>query len=89
MISSDSDDDYHSPRYTNKKTRTPIDVNVTDLVTAGFLSKDNPASASALEDSLRVDLEQASKKLQAAKDNQEQIQTYLTIAKSVADGKFK
>ena len=87
MISSDSEDDYQAPKYINKKVRTAVEINITDLITAGYINKDNPASASALEDSLKVDLDQASKKLQTAKENQDQIQAYLEIARKVADGK--
>ena len=88
-MSSESDDDYHVTRYVNKKVRSNLEVEVSDLVTAGFIAKDNPTSSSALEDSLNIDLDQAAKKLRAAKEKQENLQNYLNIAQAVKDGNKK
>ena len=87
-MSSDSDEEYATTRYVNKKVRTTIEVDVTDLVTAGMIAKDNPASSSALEDSLSVDLDKAAKVLRAAKEKQDQIQAYIDIAQGVKNGKI-
>ena len=86
-MSSDSDEEYTTTRYVNKKVRTTIEVEITDLVSAGFVTKDNPASASALEDSLAMDLEKAAKKLQEAREKQTELQTYKDIAIAVKEGK--
>ena len=86
VLSSDSEDDYNAPRYVNRKIRSTVEVEVSDLVAAGFIIKDNPASSSALEDSLTIDLDHASNKLRAAKEKQENLQNYLEIAKAVKAG---
>ena len=86
-MSSDSDDEYATTRYVNKKVRSTIEVEITDLVTAGFVVKDNPASSSVLEDSLALDLDQAAKKLGDAKARQDQLQAYLDVAQAVRKGK--
>ena len=87
-MSSESDEEYVINRYTNKKVRSTLEVEVSDLVAAGFIVKDNPASSSALEESLSIDLDHASKKLRAAKDKQDGLQNYLNIAKAVKSGKI-
>ena len=69
MLSSDSEDDTR-PRYANKKIRKEIEVDVTDLVVANVLSKDNPATQSALEDRISADLDKSNKKLRAATESQ-------------------
>ena len=69
MLSSDSEDDTR-PRYANKKIRKEIEVDVTDLVVAGILNKDNPATQSALEDSISADLDKSNKKLKMQTDVQ-------------------
>ena len=88
-MSSESEDEFMIPRYVNKKVRKDIEVEVSDLVAAGYIQKDNPASSSALEDSLQIDLDNASAKLKAAKDKQEQLKEYLTKIKNVSEGKTK
>lgn len=69
MLSSDSEDDTR-PRYANKKIRKEIEVDVTDLVVAGVLNKDNPATQSALEDSISADLDRSNKKLKESTEVQ-------------------
>ena len=88
-MSSESDDDYTTTRYVNKKVRTTIEVEITDLVTGGFVTKDNPASSSALEDSLAMDLDQAAKRLRDAKEKQDKLHRYKDTAQAVKDGKAK
>ena len=88
-MNSDSEEEYVIPRYVNKKIRKDIEVEVSDLVAAGFIQKDNPASSSVLEDSLQVDLDNAAKKLKAAKDKQDQLNNYLSKIKEVSEGKMK
>ena len=85
-MSSDSEEEYAATRYINKKVRTTIEVEITDLVTAGYVTKDNPASSSALEDSLAMDLDNASLKLREAKAKQDRISGYLELAKQVKQG---
>ena len=85
-MSSESDDDYHATRYVNRKVRSNLEVEVSDLVAAGFIAKDNPTSHSALEDSLSIDLDHAAKKLKKAKDKQDNLQNYLNIAQAVKKG---
>ena len=87
-MSSESEEEYAATRYVNKKVRTTIEVEITDLVTAGYVVKDNPASTSALEDSLAIDLDQAAKKLLEAKEKQDKLQAYMDIAKDVKEGKL-
>lgn len=88
-LSSESDDEYNAPRYVNRKVRSTVEVEVSDLVAAGFIVKDNPASSSALEDSLTIDLDHASNKLRAAKEKQDNLQNYLDIARAVKAGTIK
>ena len=88
-MSSDSEEEYAATRYINKKVRTTIEVEITDLVTAGFVTKDNPASSSALEDSLTMDLDNASAKLKEAKAKQDRISDYLSLARQVKQGSNK
>ena len=85
-MSSESDEEYATTRYVNKKVRTTIEVEVTDLVTAGMIQKDNPTSSSALEDSLSMDLDNAGKKLAEAKGKQDNLQAYLDLANAVKAG---
>ena len=87
-MSSESDDDYHANRYVNRKVRSNLEVEVSDLVAAGFIAKDNPTSSSALEDSLNIDLDAASNKLRTAKEKQENLLNYQKIAQAVKDGKI-
>ena len=72
MHTSDSDDDIR-PRYSNKKIRKEIEVDITDLVVAGVISKDNPATQSALEESIAADLDNCNKKLKDATAAQKQL----------------
>lgn len=72
MHSSDSEDEIRS-RYTNKKIRKEIEVDITDLVVAGVISKDNPATQSALEESISADLDNHNKKLKDATAAQKQL----------------
>ena len=87
-MSSDSDEEYAVPRYVNKKVRKDIEVEVSDLVAAGFIQKDNPASSSALEDSLQLDLDNASAKLKASIAKQDKLKDYLAKVKQVSEGNY-
>ena len=44
----------------------PIEVDVTDLINAGFINKENPTSATAMKDALLVNLQAKQKALQDA-----------------------
>ena len=72
MQTSDSEDEIR-PRYSNKKIRKEIEVDITDLVVAGVINKDNPATQSALEESIAADLETSNKKLKDATATQRQL----------------
>ena len=72
MLTSDSEDEIRS-RYSNKKIRKEIEVDITDLVVAGVISKDNPATQSALEESISADLENSNKKLKEATSTQKEL----------------
>ena len=72
MQTSDSEDEVR-PRYSNKKIRKEIEVDITDLVVAGVINKDNPATQSALEESISADLETSNKKLKDATATQRQL----------------
>ena len=76
MQTSESEDELR-PRYSNKKIRKEIEVDITDLVVAGVISKDNPATQSALEDSISADLDNCNKKLKDATTAQKQLGMFL------------
>ena len=49
-----------------RNTVQPIEVDVTDLINAGFINKDDPTSASAMKDTLMMNLNTKQKALQDA-----------------------
>lgn len=49
-----------------KNTVQPIEIDVTDLINAGFINKDNPTSTSAMKEALLVNLSAKQKALQDA-----------------------
>jgi len=49
-----------------KNSVQPLEVDVTDLINAGFINKDNPTSTTAMKDALLVNLKSKQKALEDA-----------------------
>ena len=69
-----------------KNTVQPVEIDVTDLINAGFINKDNPTSTSAMKDALLVNLQSKQKALQDSTTSVTMLQSVLEAIQLVSQG---
>ena len=69
-----------------KNALNPIETDVTDLVNAGFLKKDDPAQASSMKDALMVSLQEKQRKLNEANETTKMCAAVLEAIRLSEDG---
>ena len=69
-----------------KNAVQPIETDVTDLINAGFINKDNPTGTTAMKDSLLVNLQSKQKALQDATNSVSMLNSVLEAIQLSSQG---